>query len=157
MSRVPPKKKILSLLATDSLKIEIKFSSSALFHMKTRVFLKYFVRGCRYELAAKSLSLNKPFNVCRIVFSATSTVFTICTIAILTKTNNFTSHSFRAFKTVTVTLWSSKDDERRGLTRAITESRTTFTAFLYIALTSLLTRLLPTALQVADLQGTPVN
>ena len=40
---LPPKKKILSTLAKESLKIEIELFP--LFHMKTKVFLKYFVRG----------------------------------------------------------------------------------------------------------------
>ena len=29
-------------------KVKLNFSSSALFHMKTRVCLKYFVNDCRY-------------------------------------------------------------------------------------------------------------
>ena len=43
MPSLPPKEKTFSILAKDSLKIEIEPSRSALFHMKTRVFLKYFV------------------------------------------------------------------------------------------------------------------
>ena len=43
---LPPKKKILSILAKDSMKIEIELSHSVLFHMESRVFLKYFVCGC---------------------------------------------------------------------------------------------------------------
>ena len=39
-------KKFMSILAKDSLKIEIELIRSALFHMKTRAFLKYFVRAC---------------------------------------------------------------------------------------------------------------
>ena len=30
-------------------KKKLNFSSTALFHIKTRFFLKYFVNGCRYE------------------------------------------------------------------------------------------------------------
>ena len=41
-----------------------------------------------------------------IVFFPISTVITIYTITIQTKTNNFSRPSFRTFKTVTVTLWS---------------------------------------------------
>ena len=48
MSSLPPEKEILSMLATDSLKIQIELFRSALFHMKTRIFLKYFVRGCNF-------------------------------------------------------------------------------------------------------------
>ena len=44
-----PKKKILSILAKDSLSIEIELSRSALFQVKTKVFLKYFVRGCLWK------------------------------------------------------------------------------------------------------------
>ena len=39
-------KKFMSILAKDSLKIEIELIRSALFHMKTRAFLKYVVRAC---------------------------------------------------------------------------------------------------------------
>ena len=37
---------MLSILAKESLKTEIKLSCSAVFQLKTRVFLKYFVRSC---------------------------------------------------------------------------------------------------------------
>ena len=47
----------------------------------------------------------------------------------------------------------SKDEGRREPTRAITESLKTFTVFLWIILTSLLTRLLSTVLQITDLLG----
>ena len=47
MHSLPPKNKILSILPKDSLKTEIELSRSALFYMKTKVFLKYFVRACR--------------------------------------------------------------------------------------------------------------
>ena len=50
VTSLPPKKKILLILAKDSLKIELNFSRSVLFHMETRVFLKYFVRGCSLVL-----------------------------------------------------------------------------------------------------------
>ena len=43
--RIPPKKKFLPILAKGSLKIEIELFRSAQFHVKTTVFLKYFVRG----------------------------------------------------------------------------------------------------------------
>ena len=43
---------------------------------------------------------------CRIVLFPTSTVITIYIITLQKKTNNFSSPSFRTFKTVTVTLWS---------------------------------------------------
>ena len=41
---------------------------------------------------------------CRIVLFPTLTVITIYIITLQAKTNNFTSPSFRTFKTVTVTL-----------------------------------------------------
>ena len=134
----------------------------------------------RYQLEAKSLSLNKLlftktkriksskkfadtkhvfFNMViveaiqsRIALLATSIMIIICIISILTKTNKLT-----ILLVIRLWRWSSKDDEGRGLTRAITESRTTFTAFLQITLTSLLTSLLFTVLQAADLLGSPVN
>ena len=42
--------KVLLVLAESSWKTEINFSSCVLFHMKTRVSLKYFVSYCRYIL-----------------------------------------------------------------------------------------------------------
>ena len=49
MPSLPPKIKTLLILAKNCWKIEIiKFPRNALFHMKTRVFLKYFVHGCRH-------------------------------------------------------------------------------------------------------------
>ena len=47
-----PEMEILSTLAKSSEKKKLNFSLSALFHMKTRVCLKYFVRDC---------SLNREF------------------------------------------------------------------------------------------------
>ena len=44
---LPPPQNILSMLAKDSLKTQYSFFRSALFHMKTEVCLKYFLRGCR--------------------------------------------------------------------------------------------------------------
>ena len=52
---------------------------------------------------------------------------------------------------------SSEDDEGQELTGAITESLVTFTVFLRISLTSLLTHLLFTVLQVTDLLGALVH
>ena len=47
---LPPKKKILSIIAKDSLKKILNFSRSMLkFHMTTRVCLKYFVPGCDFD------------------------------------------------------------------------------------------------------------
>ena len=57
MPSLPPKKKILSILAKDSLKIEIELSLSMLFHMNTIVFLKYLVRGCSWKYRRFSISL----------------------------------------------------------------------------------------------------
>ena len=44
LSSSPPKMKILSVLAKISRKTEIGNSVRALFQMKTRVYLKYFVK-----------------------------------------------------------------------------------------------------------------
>ena len=92
---------------------------------------------------------------CRIVLFPTPTVITIYIITLQKKTNNFSSPSFRTFKTVTVTLWSKiagfERWRRTNADNAITESRTAFAAFLRITLTSLMTSLLFTVLQVTDL------
>ena len=45
MASFTPKIKTLLILAKNWWKIKLKFSRSALFHMKARVFLKYFVHG----------------------------------------------------------------------------------------------------------------
>ena len=42
---LPPKERILSILAKDFLKYTLSLSHIALFPTKTRVFRKYFVRG----------------------------------------------------------------------------------------------------------------
>ena len=49
----------MSILAKDSLKIEIELSRSGLFHMKTRFFLKYFVRACTLKWQM-TLGVDKP-------------------------------------------------------------------------------------------------
>ena len=49
MPSLPPKKKILATLAKESLKMESQLFRSALFHKKTNVSLKYFVRGCLWK------------------------------------------------------------------------------------------------------------
>ena len=41
----------------------MNFSRSALFHMETRVFLKYFVRGCLWKKALASNLPQVPSNV----------------------------------------------------------------------------------------------
>ena len=56
-SPLPPsqkKKKILLILAKTAEKKKLNFSRSALFHIKTRVSLKYFVNGCRNCLACST-------------------------------------------------------------------------------------------------------
>ena len=58
-----PKKKILSILAKDSLSIETELSRSALFHVKTKVFLKYFVRGCLWKQVFASNLPQAPSNL----------------------------------------------------------------------------------------------
>ena len=45
MPSLPAKIKILAMLAKNSLKQELNFFRSVLFHMETRVTLKYFVNG----------------------------------------------------------------------------------------------------------------
>ena len=54
MNIIPPRKKILSILAEGSLKIEIERSCIALFHMKSSLFVKYFVGGCGQSLINKN-------------------------------------------------------------------------------------------------------
>ena len=46
VSNLPAKMKVLSILAKSLEKQEVNFSRSTLFHMKTRVDLKYFVNDC---------------------------------------------------------------------------------------------------------------
>ena len=48
MHSLPAKRKILLILAKSSWKQKLKSSRSALFCLKTRVSLKYFVNDCRY-------------------------------------------------------------------------------------------------------------
>ena len=47
MPSSPAKMKVLLILAETSRKTEMKLSRSALFHMETRVSLRYFVSYCR--------------------------------------------------------------------------------------------------------------
>ena len=47
MPSVPPKIKTLAILPETIEKQKLNFSRSVLFHMKTRVFLIYFLRDCR--------------------------------------------------------------------------------------------------------------
>ena len=87
MPRLPPSKKFLWILARDSLKIfefflKLNFFGSPLFHMKSRVFLKYFVRSCRradYNCSVWMIrQLNKIFILFSFIFSSlTLTNFTI--------------------------------------------------------------------------------
>ena len=46
VSSLPAKMKTLLILAKTLEKSKLNFSSSAIFHMKTRVSLKYFVNDC---------------------------------------------------------------------------------------------------------------
>ena len=46
MPLLPAKTKILLILAKSTTKLQLNFSRSALFHMKTRVSLKYFATDC---------------------------------------------------------------------------------------------------------------
>ena len=46
MPSLPPKMKILSILAKTAEKEKLNFSRSVLFHMKTRLCLKYYGNGC---------------------------------------------------------------------------------------------------------------
>ena len=53
----------------------MNFSHSALFHIKTRVFLKYFVRACRFLIRSHFLSIQnnmtiKQKNLCFSIFFA---------------------------------------------------------------------------------------
>ena len=49
VSNLPAKMKVLSILAKSLEKQEVNFSRSTLFHMKTRVGLKYFVNDCLWK------------------------------------------------------------------------------------------------------------
>ena len=68
----------------------------------------------RFELEAKSLSQKlkgvkvpqKIPDTKHLFLITTFVVIIIYIITILKKTNNFTNHSFRTFRTITVTLWS---------------------------------------------------
>ena len=62
----PPKMKILSVLAK---KTELELCHSALFHMKTRVFLKFFMNHCLWKqfLDSNSPSGNSSL-ICFIIF-----------------------------------------------------------------------------------------
>ena len=59
MPSLPPKIKILLMLAKNSWKIEIKTSPISLFHMKTRVCLKYFVNDCKLDSGSYMVFINK--------------------------------------------------------------------------------------------------
>ena len=48
MLSLPPKTKILSILAKISQKQKLNFSRSVPFHMKARICLKYFENDCRF-------------------------------------------------------------------------------------------------------------
>ena len=65
MPSLPAKMKILSILAKTLEKQKLNFSHSALFHMETRVRLKYFVNGCSIHTRQLDLypscSLPDPF------------------------------------------------------------------------------------------------
>ena len=52
MSSLPAEMKVLLILAKTLEKQKLKFYCSALFHMKTRVGLKYFVSDCSYQISA---------------------------------------------------------------------------------------------------------
>ena len=57
MLSLPSKGKILSIPAKNFFeKLKLNFSCSALFHMKSRVDLKYFVGHCRYQKKKKKMS-----------------------------------------------------------------------------------------------------
>ena len=61
MLSLPPKIKILSILAKKISKIETKLSRTVLFHRKTTVCLKYFGQDCRFikaELKSDSSDLS---------------------------------------------------------------------------------------------------
>ena len=59
MPSLPLKKKIFSILAKTPWKEKLNFSHSALFHMKTRNCLKYFVRGCSSSHIKRCQSLKR--------------------------------------------------------------------------------------------------
>ena len=61
MPSVPPKIKPFSILTKTIEKQTLNFSHSVLFHMKTRVFLIYFVHDCRCFSVNFANFLRKPF------------------------------------------------------------------------------------------------
>ena len=72
MPSFSPKKKILSILAKDFLKIEIELFRSLLFHMKTRGFLKYFLRACFWKQFFASKSPQVPSNLISLTILVTA-------------------------------------------------------------------------------------
>ena len=64
MPSLPVKMKILLKLVKNSWKTEYRLFHFALFHMKTRVSLKYFVTDCR-KTASDKLLLDKAFNIAK--------------------------------------------------------------------------------------------
>ena len=63
MPSLTPKMKILSILSKTAQKYKLNFSRSALFHMKNRVCLKYFVHVCLCKQIFASNSAQVPLNL----------------------------------------------------------------------------------------------
>ena len=63
MPSLPAKMKILLIIAKNLKKQTLNFSRSALFRMKTRVSLKYFVNDCLWKPFFASILLQTPSNV----------------------------------------------------------------------------------------------
>ena len=63
MPSLTPNIKILSILAKSSEKQKLNFSPKALFQMKTRVCLKYFVHDCLFQQSFASDSPQLPSNL----------------------------------------------------------------------------------------------
>ena len=61
MPSVPPKIKTLAILTKTIEKQKLNFSRSVLFHMKTRVFLIYFLHDCRCFSVNFAKFLRMPF------------------------------------------------------------------------------------------------
>ena len=69
--------KVLLKLAETPEKQKLNFSCCALFHMKTRVSLKYFVSYCLWKRLVDSSSLQTPSNLIALTFLVTTRPFTL--------------------------------------------------------------------------------
>ena len=71
----PAEMEVLLTLAKNFWKTEIKLSRSALFHMKTRVSVKYFVNDCLWKPLFDSYSLQTPSDLISLTVFVDSKAF----------------------------------------------------------------------------------